>query len=120
MSPFVAVGLYSACIAVAGSFFFLLALSYLGTGFGFGDIKKDLLKIAFVSALVGLADAAWSLVPIHHWSFHLITMLVHGILLRVAFFEALSKKEASMVAVVSRVLYFLVALFLMALPQSSV
>ena len=119
MSPFVAVGLYSACIAAVGSFTFLLALSYLGTGFNFDNIMKDLSKIAFVSSLVGLAEAAWLLGAIHHWSFHLIIMLVHGILLRVVFFEDLSKKEASMVAVASRVLYFLVALVLMALPQSS-
>ena len=119
MRVFSIVGLYSACITAVGSGLFLLALSYLGTGFGFGDLKKDVLKLATVSVLVGVADGLWTFAPMHHWSFHVIVMLVHGILLRIFFFEDLSGKEASMVVVVTRVFYFIVALVLMALAHSN-
>ena len=43
----------------------------------------------------------------------MIVMLVHAFLLRVFFFQELSGKEATMVAVVTRALYFLVGLFLL-------
>ena len=119
MQVFLMVGLLSACLTAVGSGLFLVALSYMGTGFGFGDLKKDLLKLAAVSALVGVADGLWTFAPMHHWSFHVIVMLVHGILLRLFFFEDLSGKEASMVAVVTRVFYFIAALVLMAMVQSN-
>jgi len=119
MQVFVIVGLYSACLTGLGSGLFLLALSYMGTGFGFGDLKKDLLKLAAVSLLVGAADGLWTFLPMHHWSFHVIIMIVHWILLKLLFFEDLSTKEASMVVVVTRVFYFLVALFLMAVMHSN-
>lgn len=112
MPFYVTIGLYSACITAVGSGISLLALSYLGTGFGFGEIAKDMLRIVIVSVLVGVADILWSLAPVHHWSFHVIVMLVHGFLLRVFFFHELSGKEATMVAVVTRALLFLVSLFL--------
>jgi len=119
MRVFAVVGLYSACITAVGSGLFLVALSYLGTGFGFGDLKKDLLKLAAVSALVGAADGLWTFAPMRHWSFHVMVMLVHGILLRLFFFEDLCSKEATMVAVVTRVFYFIVALVLMAVVHSN-
>jgi len=113
MPFYVTIALYSAIITAVGTGLSLLALSHLGTGFGFGDVLKDTLKIALVSVLVGVADALWSLAPVHHWSFHVIVALVHGFLLRMFFFYELSGKEATMVAVVTRVLYFLVALVLL-------
>ena len=119
MQVFVTVWLYSACLTGVGSGLFLLALSYMGTGFGFGDLEKDLLKLAAVSLLVGVADGLWTFLPMHHWSFRVIVMIVHWILLRLSFFEDLSSKEASMVAVVTRVFYFIAALVFMALAHSN-
>ena len=112
MSPFVTVGLWSACITAVGSVLSLLALSHLGTGFGFGDLEKDLLKIAVVSVLVGVAEPLMWSAPVQHWSFHIVVILVHAILLRLLFFNDLSSQEAFMVAVVTRVLYFLTGLVL--------
>lgn len=115
MPLFVTVWVCSACITAVGSGLFLLALSYFGTGFGFGDVRKDLLKIAIVSAPVGVVDALWSFVPMRHWSFHVLAVIVHGILLRLFFLEGLCNKEAFLVAFVSRVLWLLISFSIYAL-----
>lgn len=109
MSPVVFTALASAAVTLIGSFLALLGLSYAGTGFGYGDLRRDLLKLAAVSAVIGAVEAGWYFVPGYHWSFHALTVLAHTLLLRAFFLEEISMQEASMVAVATRVAFIYLA-----------
>ena len=119
MQAFVVAAIFSFVVACVGSFVSLLLLSYAGTGFGFGDLRKDLLKLAIVALLVGLIDGAWTFMPNQHWSFYVITSVVHAIALSIAFFGDLSIKEAGLAAVGCRILYIIVGVTILAASQST-
>ena len=111
VEAFVLLTVFSLGLGLIGNFLMLLALSYLGTGFGFGDLKNDGTRIFLVSLGLGLADGAWAFSPVYHWSFLVISAVVHWVLLQAVFGGDLSSREAGMVAVCYRVLYFGVAVF---------
>jgi hypothetical protein len=105
MISFLTIVLLSGVIAFVVSFVCLLIFSYAGTGFGFGDLKQDLVKLVFIGLVVGAVDAAWQLLPWQHWSFYALTAVVHIGALRAAFMPDLSAAEATAPAVVTRLVY---------------
>ena len=85
-----------------GSFLALLFLNFLGTGFGYGDLKKDLLRIAGVATIVACVEGGWSFAPARHWTFAIITTVIHAIVFKLFFMEELETTEAVMAAVICR------------------
>ena len=118
MASFLTVSLFSFIVVAIGDFIILYILTYAGTGFGFGDLKKDILKLLCVSVIIGLVDGAWSLAPVQHIAFHGITVFVHAFVLAVFFFEEMARQEAFIVAVCQRILYLVIAVTILAATAS--
>jgi hypothetical protein len=114
MHLFLIISGYGFFIAAVGDFLILLALSYAGTGFGFGDLRKDVLKILAVSVIVGLIDGAWSLSPGQSFAFYAITAVIHSVVLRLFFFDDISNTEAGIVAVGRQIIYMIVLVAILA------
>lgn len=105
MYAFVIITIVGFVLTLIGSFVCLLLLNYAGTGFGFGNIPKDLLKIAVVSVIIGLIEGAWTFSTRQSLAFNVLTALVHGIILTLFFFEDLSFKEGVLVGVGCQMIY---------------
>jgi len=94
--------LYTFVTCLIVSFLTLLVMSYLGSGFGFGHLVKDIGKLAVVALLVAGTEYAFLQAPRPHWSFQTMTALLNAFYLRMAFFQELSNQEACGVAVACR------------------
>jgi len=117
MDDFVLKAVQSFCFGFVANVIMLVVISSMGTGFGFGHFKKDMVRVGFVALVVALADGAWTLVPQSHWSWinHCVSGVVHVGVLRMTFLEEITHVESVGVAAGCRSAYWL---FLLALANS--